>query len=575
MRPSPSPEPPRLIHPHPLLYSKHKLPVSPHPASGGTRITPSMSSRARRLAFSLIVFFSVCGLAGTFISQRVGAQSSTDESTFRDSLKSFTNVYQLVADNYAEPLTGDKPDTAIYDGAIPGMLRVLDPHSNFYDPKSYAKMREDQHGQYYGVGMVIQPQNNKIVVVYPYEGTPSFKAGLRPGDVIVSVEGKPTEGLDSAAVADMLKGPKGTHVHLTVVREGAPGPLTFDLVRDEIPHPSIDLKYEIRPGIGYIHITQFQETTGREFTDAVNQFGDLKGLVLDLRGNPGGLLTEAVSVCDKLLAKGQIIVSQRGRAYPEQVYRATHGNDGHTFPVVVLVNHGTASAAEIVSGALQDHDRALITGEVTFGKGLVQTVYPLSDNTGLALTTYHYFTPSGRLIQRNYNGVSLYDYYYNHDLPQDIRDREVKLTDSGRTVYGGGGITPDDKIATPKSNHFQDVLDAHNVFFNFTKHYLANRSVPQSFQVDDAVLTEFKQFLTAQNIAYTDQDLNGVMDWLKMNIKSDIITTQFGELQGLRIRANWDPMIAQALGYMPQAAALEQTAQKAEVQKQTAQNRQP
>src|ERR1700742_4646820 len=161
-----------------------------------------MSSRIRRTVFSLVVFFSACGIAGTFISQKVGAQSSTEESSFRDSLKSFTNVYQIVSDNYAEPLNGDRPDQVIYDGAIPGMLRVLDPHSNFYDPKAYAKMREDQHGKYYGVGMVIQPQNNKIVVVFPYEGTPSFKAGLRPGDMIVSVEGKSTEGMDSAAVAD-------------------------------------------------------------------------------------------------------------------------------------------------------------------------------------------------------------------------------------------------------------------------------------------------------------------------------------------------------------------------------------
>ncbi|HTY85196.1 MAG TPA: S41 family peptidase [Silvibacterium sp.] len=536
-----------------------------------------MSSRVRRTLFSLIIFFSACGLAGMFISQKVGAQSSSDESTVRDSLKSFANVYQIVAENYAEPLTGDKPDTVIYDGAIPGMLRVLDPHSNFYDPKAYAKMREDQHGKYYGVGMVIQPQNNKIVVVYPYEATPSFRAGLKPGDVIVSVDGKSTDNMTSEDVANMLKGPKGTHVHLTVTREGAAAPLTFDLVRDEIPHPSIDLKFEIRPGIAYIHITQFQETTGREFADALDQFPNLKGLVLDLRGNPGGLLTEAVAVCDKLLSRGQVIVSQRGRAYPEQVYRATHGNGGRDFPIVVLVNHGTASAAEIVSGALQDHDRALVVGEITFGKGLVQTVYQLSDNTGLALTTYHYYTPSGRLIQRNYNGVSLYDYYYNHDQPQDTKDREVKLTDSGRTVYGGGGIAPDYKVETPKSDHFQDLLVAHNVFFNFTKHYLANRTVTKDFQVDDAVLNDFKQFLTSQNIAYTEQDFNapGVTDWLKTSIKADIMTSQFGQLQGLRIRADWDPMIAQALTYMPQASALEQNAEKIEADKQTAKNASP
>lgn len=531
-----------------------------------------MPSSTRRTAFSLVVFFSACGLAGMIVSQKVGAQSSSDESQFRDSLKEFTSVYDVVAQNYAEPLNGDKPDKAIYDGAIPGMLRVLDPHSNFYDPKAYARMREDQHGKYYGVGMTIQPQNvggvQRIVVLFPYEGTPSYKAGVRPGDVIISVDGKPTDNLSSEEVANMLKGPKGTHVHLTVSREGAAGPLSFDLVRDEIPHPSIDLKEEIRPGIGYIHITQFQEATGREVADALDGFGPgLKGLILDLRGNPGGLLTEAVSTCDKFLKKGQVIVSQRGRAFPEQTYHAMHGNGGKDYPVVVLVNHGTASAAEIVSGALQDHDRALVVGETTFGKGLVQTVYQLSDNTGLALTTYHYYTPSGRLIQRNYNGVSLYDYYYNHDQPQDNKDREVKLTDSGRTVYGGGGITPDYKIDTPKSTPIQEDLLAHYAFFDFARHYLANRTVNKDFQVDDNVMADFKQFLGSQNISYTDQDLNAVIDWVKANIKAEIFTTQFGQVEGLKVRAAWDPMISQALTYLPQAGTLEQAAEKIDSQK--------
>ncbi len=380
-----------------------------------------MPSRLRRTLFSLVVFFATCGLIGMMIDQKVGAQSSTDESTFRDNLRSFTNVYDVVAQNYADPLTGDKPEKVIYDGAIPGMLRTLDPHSSFYDPKAYAKMREDQHGKYYGVGMTIQPQGvgtaQKIVVVFPFEGTPSYRAGIRPGDIIAAVDGKTTDSLNSEEVANMLKGPKGTHVQITLVREGAAKPLVFDLIRDEIPHNSVDLKFQIRPDIGYIHLTNFQETTGREISDALEGFGQPKGLILDLRGNPGGLLSEAVAVCDKFLHRGQIIVSQRGRAYPEQVYRATHGESGEDYPVVVLVNHGTASAAEIVSGALQDHDRALIVGETTFGKGLVQTVYQISDNTGLALTTYHYYTPSGRLIQRNYSGVSLYDYYYNHGTP--------------------------------------------------------------------------------------------------------------------------------------------------------------
>jgi carboxyl-terminal processing protease len=543
-----------------------------------------MNPRARRALFNMVLFFAVCAVAGSVMQRKVGAQSSADESQLRDSLKSFANVYALVEQNYAEPIDGEKADAAIYDGAIPGMLRVLDPHSSFYDPKAYAKMREEQHGRYYGVGMTIQQQNNKVYVVFPFEGTPSFKAGIHPGDVIysvdgkqVSVDGKIPDGLASTdMVAKALKGPRGTHVQATMIREGQEKPLVFDLIRDEIPHPSVDLAYEIRPGVGYIHLTQFQETTAQEVIEAVDGFGDLKGLIFDLRGNPGGLLSQAVEVCDHLLAKGQGIVSQHGRAFPDQVYTATHGNGGKTFPIVVVVNRGTASAAEIVSGALQDHDRALIVGETTFGKGLVQTVYNLSENTGLALTTYHYYTPSGRLIQRNYAGVSLYEYYsHGGTAPADTANREVKFTDAGRTVYGGGGITPDEKVDSPKSNHFQDTLLYKDVFFHFAPIYLSNRTVDKNFQVDDAVLAEFKKFLTAQSIPWTEADLNGVMDWLKISIKDKIVTIQFGEQQGLRTRADWDPMIQKALTFLPEAQALEDHAHKVLVQKAEARSETP
>jgi carboxyl-terminal processing protease len=523
-----------------------------------------MTPRARRALFSVALFFAVCAIAGSILQRKVGAQSASDESQLRDSLKSFSNVYALVEENYAEPINGDKADTAIYDGAIPGMLRVLDPHSNFYDPKAYARMREDQRGHYYGVGMIIQQQGNKVYVITPYEGTPSFRAGIHPGDAIAAVDGKPTDGWTSDLVAKALKGPKGTHVQVTTTRVGQDKPLVFDLIRDEIPHPSVDLSYEIRPGVAYIHLTQFQETTADEVIHAIDSFENLHGLVLDLRGNPGGLLSQAVEVCDHLLTKGQNIVSQRGRAYPDQVYTATHGNDGKAFPIVVLVNRGTASAAEIVSGALQDHDRALIVGETTFGKGLVQTVYNLSENTGLALTTYHYYTPSGRLIQRNYAGVSLYDYYYNHAgaLPSNSTNTEVKLTDSGRTVYGGGGITPDEKIEGPKSNHFQEELMFKDVFFKFAPVYVSNHTVDKNFQADDAVMVEFKKYLTSQNIAFTDADINGVSDWLKMSIKDKIVTIEFGQLQGLHTRADWDPEIQKALTFLPEAQALEDNAHK-------------
>jgi carboxyl-terminal processing protease len=543
-----------------------------------------MTPRARRSLFSVVLFFAVCAVLGSVLQRKVGAESSVDESQLRDNLKAFTNVYSLVEQNYAEPLTGDKADTAIYDGAIPGMLRILDPHSNFYDPKAYAKMREEQHGRYYGVGMTIQQQDGKVYVMFPFEGSPSFKAGIHPGDVISSVDDKPVivDGKTPGAltstdeVAKALKGPQGTHVKAVMLREGQRNPLVFDLIRDEIPHPSVDLAYEIRPGVGYIHLTQFQETTAQEVIEAIDSFGNMKGLIFDLRGNPGGLLSQAVEVCDHLLSKGQIIVSQRGRAFPDQEYTATRGNGGHSFPIVVVVNRGTASAAEIVSGALQDHDRALIVGETTFGKGLVQTVYNLSENTGLALTTYHYYTPSGRLIQRNYTGVSLYD-YYSHGGTQaaDTASREVKFTDAGRTVYGGGGITPDEKIESPKSNHFQDTLLYKDVFFHFAPIYMANHSVDKNFQVDSGVLGEFKKYLTSQDIPFTEADLNGVMDWLKISIKDKIVTIQFGQMQGMRTRADWDPEIQKALSFLPEAQALEDHAHKVLTEKAQARNEMP
>ncbi len=533
-----------------------------------------MTSRTRRSLLFVVVFLVVCGAAGAFLDRNVGAQTSSDQSSLRDSLKQFTNVYSIVEQNYAEPMTKDRVNTAIYDGAIPDMLHVLDPHSNFYDPKAFAEMREEESGKYYGIGMEIMQQNDKIVVVNPFEGTPSYKAGIRPGDVILAVNGKPINGTGpdgksvkkatTLDVANMLKGPKGTPVDVTIAREGKPEPIVFHLVRAEIPRASVDLAYDIQPGIGYMHIKDFaEEETGQEVLNALQKMGPIHGLVIDLRGNPGGLLSEAVSVSGDFLEKGQVIVSQRGRAFPPITYRATRGEQNRTYPIVVLVNRGTASAAEIVSGALQDHDRALIAGETTFGKGLVQTVYPLSDNTALALTTYHYYTPSGRLIQRNYTGVSMYDYFYNPaDRPQSDANREVKLTDSGRAVYGGGGITPDVKIDTPKSNNFQDVLMEQFVFFDFANHYLVNHTVGKDFKVDDNVIHDFEAYLTSKQIPWTAQDISGARDWIDMSIKSELFTSVFGQQEGLRVRAAWDPMINKAITLIPQAETLKTTAQK-------------
>jgi carboxyl-terminal processing protease len=497
------------------------------------------------------------------------AASSSGDGDIRDSLRTFSDVYKVVQENYAEPVN---PDKAIYNGAIPGMLRVLDPHSNFFDPKSYAALREEQRGKYYGVGMQVGPRNNKVIVIAPFAGAPAYRVGIRPGDIIIAVDGKQTDNMSTSDVAELLKGPKGTSVKITVLREGSDKPLDFNVIRDEIPRYSVDVHFLIRPGIGYIHVSGFQETTEKEVRDALDEFGDIHGLILDLRQNPGGLLSEGVGVADQFLKKGQVIVSHHGRASAEKVYRATHGNGGKDYPIVVLVNRGTASAAEIVAGAIQDHDRGLIAGETTFGKGLVQTVYPLSENTGLALTTAKYYTPSGRLIQRNYDGVSLYDYYYNDrdNADQTVTNHEVKMTDSGRTVYGGGGITPDVKIPNQKTNRFEDTLLEKYAFFNFAKHYVINHQVNKQFQVDDAVIQEFRKFLDEQKIPFTEADLADNKDWIKSNIQAELFINEFGQQEGMRVHAETDPEVEKALDLLPQAKQLADNAKKVVAQRNNA-----
>src|SRR5947199_1983641 len=515
---------------------------------------------SRRTLFLVVFILVICGFLGMLFGQKITpAAAAGGDSDVRDSLRQFATVYDVVEQNYAEPVN---PDKAIYNGAIPGMLHVLDPHSNFFDPKAYSLLREDQRGKYYGVGMTVGPRNNKVIVIAPFVGTPAYRAGIRQGDIIVAVDGKPTDNMSTGDVADLLKGPKGTTVHITILREGSDKPLEFAVVRDEIPRYSVDLHFLIRPGIGYMHVTGFNETTEHEVADALDKMGDLKGLILDLRQNPGGLLNEGVGVADKFLRKGQLIVSHHGRSSPEKRYVAAHGNGGKDYSLVVLVNRGTASAAEIVAGAIQDHDRGLVAGETTFGKGLVQTVYPLSENTGLALTTAKYYTPSGRLIQRDYTGVSLYDYYYNRENEENGGNHEVKLTDSGRTVYGGGGVSPDVKIATQKTNHLQDSLLQHYAFFNFAKHYTVTHHPTKNFEVDESVMQDFRKFLDQEKIPYTEADLLEKNDWVHSNIKSEIFIDAFGQEEGLKVRAESDQQVTKALELLPQARALAENAKK-------------
>lgn len=519
----------------------------------------------RRGALLVIGVLVLSAVLGGIYGPAVRATSG-DVTTLQDSVKSFSRVLSIVQKNYAIPVDTDH---AIYSGAIPGMLRVLDPHSSFFDPRAYANLREDQRGRYYGVGMTIVPRDNFTYVLSPMPGSPAFRAGIRPGDVIMAVDSKPTEGLSSSEVADMLKGPKGTVVHITMKRVGYSESLNFTVTRDEIPKHSVDLDFEVRPGIGYIKLSGFNETTDTELAGALKDLdaSKLDGIVLDLRGNPGGLLNEAVAVSDMFLDKNQLIVSHHGRSSPERRYYAVRGNRGVTVPLVVIVNGGSASASEIVTGAIQDHDRGLVVGEQSFGKGLVQTVSGLSENTGLALTTARYYTPSGRLIQRDYKDVSLYDYLYNHKNPAPT---EVKLTDSGRQVTGGGGITPDVTVVPAKLDPFQESLLRHEVFFayqggvgGFTTYFLGMRpEITKDFVPTDDVLKVFRGYLDKEKVPYTEGDITQNLSWIKREIRKEVFISVFGLTEGYKVELEDDAQLQKAVESLPQARALYENARK-------------
>jgi carboxyl-terminal processing protease len=498
--------------------------------------------------------FALCFLL--FVAFGLPAATS-DADQLSGNVDVFTKFYALVQQNYADPLNNDK---AVYDGAIPGMLRTLDPHSNFFDPKEYQQLRDDQRGNYFGVGMTVGARGGKTVVMAPFPGSPAYKAGLRPGDVLLTVNGKSTDGLSTSAIADLLKGPRGTPATILVGREGTPEPLTFTVIRDEIKRRAVPEAFWVKPGFAYMRVLTFQsENTSAEMEETLKKLGEknIQGLVLDLRGNGGGLLNEGVAVAGHFLQKGQVVVSHRGRSSPERPYVARNGGQAPNYPIVVLVDKSSASAAEIVAGALQDHDRAWILGEPTFGKGLVQTVYPLSENTGMALTTAHFYTPSGRLIQRDYSNKSFYDYYF-HGGAGDKNMADVKSTDSGRTVYGGGGITPDEKYEPPKYDKFETSLAIKGAAFNFTRSYFASHDthLPQTWMPDDALLTEFHDYLLKEGYKFTEAEYTQDRDWLKRALAREMYITAFNVDESDRVYAQTDPEVARAIQSMPQARAL-------------------
>jgi len=476
--------------------------------------------------------------------------SAQSEADVNASLKKFTQVYETVESNFADRLDGDN---TVFKGAIPNMLRTLDPHSNFFDPKAYALMREGQSGHYFGVGMYVGSPEGKVIVMYPFVNSPAFRAGLRPADQIVAVDDTKTEHATVSQVSTMLKGPKGTPVTITVRRAGHEEPMHFSLVRDNVPRGSVNYAFWLRPGIAYMRVEAFNETTSHEVDQALARFPEsaIDGLILDLRDNPGGLVQEAVNVADRFLHKGQLIVSHHGRSSAETKFIAKRGERGREYPIVVLVNRGTASAAEILTGALQDHDRAWVFGESTFGKGLVQAPFPLSGNSALLLTIAKYYTPSGRLIQRDYEHQGLFEYLSREN--GKINPKDMKKTDSGRIVYGGDGITPDEKYQTPKLTALQAQLSDELVFFFYSPQFFATHTAPlvKEWVPDDATLDDFRAFAAKRGVAFTPADFERDRVWIRGRLREELFITAFNKEDSDRLAFQNDPEVLKGLSSLP------------------------
>ncbi|MEE8111944.1 MAG: S41 family peptidase [Acidobacteriota bacterium] len=510
------------------------------------------------------VFFVLAGsLLGGVSEHRTAA--TTDQVT-EDSLRTFTEILSLIEHRYMEEV---EPDELIYS-AIRGILKDLDPHSNFLDPAAYGAMREEQRGRFSGLGIVISKPSveEPITVISPIQGTPADRAGIRAGDVISHIEGVETLGMTADQAVHRLKGPKGTPVTITVSRPGTEDPLSFTIVRDDISTVSIQHAYLIRPSVGYIKINNFTRTTHRELQTKLQELRaqGMQNLLLDLRGNPGGLLDQAVKVSEQFLEKGNLIVYTRGRiSGSDQEFRAKARNPEGDLPLIVLVDRSSASASEIVAGAIQDHDRGLILGKSTWGKGLVQTVYPLNLESALALTTARYFTPSGRLIQRDYASFEEYLSGRVPDPPTD--EREVRLTDGGREVFGGGGITPDIEVDLQELSPFINRMDR-QTFFQFAVQYNSgNRNISaDSFRITDEILEEFRQFLISREAPATTEEIQENSEYLRVSIKQEIFNGIWGMQAGYKVYAESDLQIQTALGHFEDARELAQLAARREAQ---------
>ncbi|MFQ5526850.1 MAG: S41 family peptidase [Thermoanaerobaculia bacterium] len=512
-----------------------------------------------------IALFAIAILAGGAWGNRVLAL--TDEA--RRLLRTYTELLNVAHDSYA----GEVSYRTLVESSIAGMVRTLDPHSNFLSSEAYSSMRDRQQSTFFGLGILVGMRNGQLTVITPIEGTPASRMGLRAGDVISNIEGESTEAMSLDDAVRRLKGPKGTQVTIQVVRLGLDRPLELTITRDEIPQNTVRYAYMISPGIGYMSISDFNRGTGGEVAETLDRLKaeGMENLILDLRGNGGGLLDQAIAVSDRFLPDGAQIVETRGRTRDShQKFFATDKPPAIDIPVVVLVGQGTASAAEIVSGAIQDHDMGLIVGTPTWGKGLVQTVYSLQYDAGLALTTAKYYTPSGRLIQRDYSSYFDYQTLSNGgglsptEAAQEnaLESEEVFRTALGREVYGGGGITPDVIVEPQDLRPEIQYLLSRSTFFDFAVEFTGEIEIgDRAWQPPSDLLERFADWLSDKELTTAKETADILADeetraTMLRYLHAEIFNSAFGIEARYQILAAGDPQIERALELLGEASDL-------------------
>ena len=506
--------------------------------------------------------------AGAHTEQRSAGQSQTESAGRQRIAEDFAKAILVAKDNFAGQVDFNKVTKA----SVTGMLRTLDPHSMFFDRQQWDDFQNDQSSRYYGIGSTIIQHSGKVYIVSPTEATASYKAGLRYGDHIAGINGESTDGWTQAQVRSKLLGPEGTVVNVKISRLGVDKPIEFKLTRGPVPLPSVANYFMLGSGVGYINLERgFNTTTYDEVRTALGELRQrgMSSLVLDLRSNHGGLVDQAQKVSNLFLYRGQKILSMRGRVLPPRDFSATNAAP-EDYPVVVLINRLSASAAEIVAGALQDHDRARLVGENSFGKGLVQSPFPLSDGSALVLTTGHYYTPSGRLIQRDYSGRSFYDYNLKRG---ENGHTDQKLTDSGRTVFGGGGIDPD---VEAKIRISQRDIELQRLWFDpvfeFAHQLVAGRIQGLSefridrqaehhhqleaneYQITDKVLAALKSFVRDhKEFKLEDSRIDKEADFIKRQIRYEAVTAAYGVETAYQVLLENDLQAQRALAEIPKA----------------------